>query len=36
MIGVIIPLVCFLMIALGIFLMGWSVYRYATHHLDEK
>lgn len=35
MIRIVIPAVCFLMIALGIFLIGWSIYRYVMNKLDE-
>ena len=36
MVKIIIPLVCFAMIALGVFIVGWSVYRYVVHTTERK
>lgn len=36
MITILIPAVCFLMIALGVFLIGWSVYRYVADNRRAK
>ena len=33
---IIIPLVSFLMIVLGVFLVGWSVYQFVEHITEDK